>query len=64
MTAAAQLARDGVSVAIPGAATRAESAGYLAFSGLSQPCKSHACRRGATARWVDIITAPHPRAVT
>lgn len=54
MTAAAELARDRIPVAIPGAATPAEIAG----------CKSHACRCGATTHWVEIITAPHTRAVT
>jgi hypothetical protein len=64
MTAAAQLAHDGVPVAIPGAVTPAEIVGQLAFSGLHRPRKFHARRRGAAAAWVDIITAPHTRAVT
>jgi hypothetical protein len=62
----AQLARDEVQVAIPNAATPAEIASNLAFSGLPQPRKSHVGRRetATSGGWIDIVAALHTRAVT
>jgi hypothetical protein len=65
-TAWAQLARDGVQVATPNAATPVEIAGNLASAGRLQPRKFHVGRRetASSGGWIDIIAALHTRAVT
>ncbi|MBO0882997.1 MAG: hypothetical protein J2P17_22210 [Mycobacterium sp.] len=66
MTAPAQLARAGVQVAIPNAATPVGTAGNLASSGRPQLRKFHVGRRdtATSGGWIDIIAALHTRAVT
>jgi len=66
MTASAQLARAGVQVAVPNAATPVEIAGTLGSAVRPQPRKFLVGRRetATSGGWIDIIAALHIRAVT